>query len=335
MTWPVVRGTPVTVVAPAVPVCHGGGVDEAQVGADTATEEAVEAFARYLRAERGRSAHTQRAYLGDVSALLAFARSRGVTALADLELADLRAWLGQLAESGAARSSVARRAAAVRAFLQWAARTGRIPHDPSLRLVAPRRSRSLPGVLKPAEADGLLELAAVAADDADPVHLRDRAALELLYASAIRVGELVALDVDDVDLTSGTVRVMGKGSKERVVPFGAPAARAVKDWLTRGRPQLVADGSGPALLLGRRGRRLDPRQVRSALHALLAELPDAPDLGPHGLRHSAATHLLDGGADLRTVQEMLGHASLATTQIYTHVSLDRLRRSYEQAHPRA
>ncbi|GAA1229523.1 integrase/recombinase XerC [Oryzihumus leptocrescens] len=326
------------VFARAGVVCHGGEVSssEPEPGGDSAAaDDAVEAFARHLRSERGRSEHTQRAYLGDVRSLLGFATERGVTGLADLQLADLRSWLAHLSESGAARSTVARRAAAARAFLQWATRTGRIATDPSLRLAAPKRSRSLPAVLKPTEATDLLDVAAVASDDDDPIHLRDRAALELLYASAVRVGELVGLDIDDVDLAAGTVRVLGKGAKERVVPFGDPARRALQDWLDRGRPQLVTPESGPALLLGRRGRRADPRQVRSAVHALLSHVQDAPDLGPHGLRHSAATHLLEGGADLRTVQEMLGHASLATTQIYTHVSVDRLRRSYEQAHPRA
>jgi integrase/recombinase XerC len=233
-----------------------------------------------------------------------------------------------------------RRAAAARTFYQWAVRTGRVNEDPSLRLVAPRRSTRLPGVLRPREATQLLDTAAVAADDADAIHMRDRAMLELLYASGIRVGELVALDLDDVDLRSHVVRVMGKGAKERTVPFGVPAREALSDWLTC-RDELVVTStdakhrSGSALFLGRRGRRVDQRQVRDVVHRLLAHVPDAPDLGPHGLRHSAATHLLEGGADLRIVQELLGHASLATTQIYTHVSVDRLRRSYEQAHPRA
>jgi integrase/recombinase XerC len=229
---------------------------------------------------------------------------------------------------------LARRAAAARTFFKWAEHTGRMPVDPSLRLVAPRRTRSLPAVLKQAEAGELLDLAALRADDDDPIHRRDRAILELLYASGIRVGELVALDVDDVDDTQRTVRVMGKGGKERVVPFGLPAARAIDEWL-RVRGQLAQARSGPALFLGRRGGRVDARQVRTLVHELLSHLPDAPDLGPHGLRHSAATHLLEGGADLRMVQELLGHASLATTQIYTHVSVDRLRKSYQQAHPRA
>ncbi|MCU1538431.1 MAG: tyrosine recombinase XerC subunit [Humibacillus sp.] len=327
--------------------------------------ELLRAYGRHLGAERGRSPHTRRAYLGDTRHLLTFAATRGIDDLDGLRIADLRAWLGEQADAGAARSTIARRAASARTFLGWATRTGRLAADPSLRLVAPKRRSSLPGVLKQAEATELLDVAAVRADDADPLHARDRAMLELLYASGIRVGELAALDVDDLDLDQRVVRVMGKGSKERVVPFGEPARRALLDWLavrpslaaaaraknastsrsTAGgdteRPQRSGSGglaggeSGPALFLGRRGRRVDARQVRSTVHELLSHLPDAPDLGPHGLRHSAATHLLEGGADLRMVQELLGHASLATTQIYTHVSVDRLRASYEQAHPRA
>lgn len=299
--------------------------------------ELLAAFARHLDAERGRSAHTTRAYLGDVRHLLAHAELAGVDELADVRLGDLRTWLGAQADAGAARATLARRAAAARTFLGWAAHTGRIPSDPSLRLAAPKRQRTLPGVLRQGQAGDLLDLAAVRADDADPVHVRDRAILELLYATGIRVGELVGLDVDDVDRRDRLVRVMGKGSKERTAPYGIPAARALDAWLDggAGRRLLARPGSGPALFLGRRGARVDPRQVRSLVHELVAELPDAPDIGPHGLRHSAATHLLEGGADLRMVQELLGHASLATTQVYTHVSVDRLRRSYEQAHPRA
>jgi integrase/recombinase XerC len=190
-------------------------------------------------------------------------------------------------------------------------------------------------VLKQEEISAALEVAAAVADDQDPVHVRDLAMLELLYASGIRVGELVGLDIDDVSLGANLVRVMGKGAKERTVPFGIPAATALLGWLSLGRGQVVTARSGPALFLGRRGGRVDPRQVRSAVHQILQHLPDAPDVGPHGLRHSAATHLLEGGADLRAVQELLGHASLATTQIYTHVSVERLKRSYQQAHPRA
>jgi integrase/recombinase XerC len=297
--------------------------------------DALTAFERHLRAERGRSDHTVRAYVRDVGAFLDGVGARDDDALRAVSLADLRAWLGQVARRGAARSTLARTSASLRTFFRWCERTGRVETDPSLRLSAPRRHRTLPPVLAQRSASALLDVAAVAADDEDPVHLRDRAALELLYATGIRVGELVGLDVDDVDLEGGVLRVVGKGDKERRVPFGAPARTAVWTWLHDGRPRLVTPRSGAALLLGRRGHRVDQRQVREVVHELLRHVPDAPDLGPHGLRHSAATHLLEGGADLRMVQELLGHASLATTQIYTHVSVDRLKRSYAQAHPRA
>lgn len=276
-----------------------------------------------------------RAYLGDVTAMSTALTEAGVQGLDDISLADLRTWLGSLSSSGAAASTIARRSAAARTFLRWAKQTGRIAQDPSLRLGAPRRGRHLPGVLKKSEAGSLMELAAVAADDDDPIHVRNRAMLELLYASGMRVGELTGLDVDDLDQRRRVARVLGKGAKERTVPFGAPAAEALRVWLEQARPRLATAESGPALFLGRRGRRVNQRQVRTVVHDLLSHLPEAADLGPHGLRHSAATHLLEGGADLRTVQELLGHASLATTQVYTHVSVDRLRAAYRQAHPRA
>ncbi|MFW5469030.1 tyrosine recombinase XerC [Knoellia sp. CPCC 206435] len=322
----------------------------------SATRQAViDAYERHLRAERGRSPHTVRAYLGDLRDFLTHLDGEsadrrkgsagvppGVTVPPSREvpfgavgLADLRGWLGVLAAAGAARSTIARRSASLRTFFGWATRQGHVDPDPSLRLVAPKRHRTLPPVLARDDAADLLDVAAVAADDDDPVHLRDRAILELLYATGVRVGELTGLDVDDVDFTSAVLRVIGKGDKERRVPFGRPAAVALTAWLERGRPRLAAEGSGPALFLGRRGRRVDPRQVRSLVHEMLSHLPDAPDVGPHGLRHSAATHLLEGGADLRMVQELLGHSSLATTQIYTHVSIERLAASYAQAHPRA
>ncbi|HET7762296.1 MAG TPA: tyrosine recombinase XerC [Phycicoccus sp.] len=300
-----------------------------------ARPDALTAFERHLRSERGRSENTVRAYVRDVGAFLEDVGAADDAALREVTLADLRGWLGRVARAGAARATVARTSASLRTFFRWCERTGRVEVDPSLRLSAPRRHRTLPPVLGRRSATALLDVAALAADDADPVHLRDRAALELLYATGIRVGELVGLDIDDVDLDTRVLRVVGKGDKERRVPFGAPASEAVREYLRSGRPRLVAPGSGAALLLGRRGRRADQRQVRDVVHRLLEHVPDAPDLGPHGLRHSAATHLLEGGADLRMVQELLGHASLATTQVYTHVSVDRLKRSYAQAHPRA
>ncbi len=305
-------------------------------GTDSVVPAALLArFGDHLRHERGRSPHTVRAYLGDLRSMAAALAEAGVTDLAEVRVADLRSWLAAMTGQGSSRATLSRRLAAARTFFRWAVRTGQLAEDPSLRLVAPGRDASLPGVLRQSDSAGLLDLAGVRADDQDPVHVRDRAVLELLYATGMRVGELTGLDVDDVDLPEGTARVLGKGAKERVVPFGAPAREALTGWLEGGRPALAGPRSGPALFLGRRGGRLDQRQVRRAVHELLGHLPDAPDLGPHGLRHSAATHLLDGGADLRTVQELLGHASLATTQVYTHVSPERLRRAYQQAHPRA
>ncbi|MEH3076837.1 MAG: tyrosine recombinase XerC [Quadrisphaera sp.] len=300
----------------------------------SAPEEWPVLFCRHLELERGASAATTRAYAADLASLQAHLEATGAD-LASLQLADLRSWLGSLAASGAARSSLARRTSAVRSFTAWAVRTGRLPVDPALRLRSPSPNKTLPTVLRADQAGRLMDLAATRADDDEPAHLRDRVAAELLYASGIRVSELVGLDVDDVDRSRRTLRVLGKGSKERVVPYGQPADRAVGEYLERGRPRLATPGSPPALLLGARGGRWDQRQVRAVVHALLRGLDEGVDAAPHALRHTAATHLLDGGADLRSVQEMLGHASLATTQVYTHVSVERLRRSYEQAHPRA
>ena len=300
-----------------------------------ALAEAAHGFGRYLEAERGRSAHTVRAYLSDVGSLLAHAVSENAEDLADLELGTLRRWLGAQSESGMSRATLARRAATARAFTAWAVREELITADPALRLKAPKREKSLPGVLQQGQVQRLVAEAESAAAEGEPMALRNRAMLELLYATGVRVGELAGLDVDDLDPDRRTLRVLGKGNKERTVPYGLPAALAVDDWLRRGRPALAAAESGPALFLGARGKRVDQRQVRSVVKGLLDGLGDTSATGPHALRHSAATHLLDGGADLRAVQEILGHSSLATTQIYTHVSVDRLRQSYQQAHPRA
>nr|WP_281371452.1 tyrosine-type recombinase/integrase [Petropleomorpha daqingensis] len=211
-------------------------------------------------------------------------------------------------------------------------RSGRAGEDVGLRLVSPKAHRTLPDVLAPDQARAVLEATSGAEE---PVGLRDALVLELLYASGVRVSELIGLDVDDVDRGRRLLRVLGKGRKERSVPYGVPAEAALDAWLTRGRPALATEHSGPALLLGVRGRRLDPREARRVVHAAVRKAPGAPDIGPHGLRHSAATHVLEGGADLRSVQELLGHASLATTQIYTHVTVERLRAVHAQAHPRA
>lgn len=291
-------------------------------------------FVLHLDAQRGLSPHTVRAYRGDIDHLLAFAESQGHHGLGEIDLGVLRGWLASMSEANLSRATIARRGAAARTFFEWAHRTGRIAVDPAVRLASARPIRSLPTVLGIEHAALLLDTARTRADDGDAVHLRDWAALELLYATGVRVGELVAADVDDLDLDRRTLRVLGKGSKERIVPLGVPAARAALAWLRYGRPVLAGAGSGAALLLGRRGQRLDQRQLRAVSHEI-AEIAGVTDIAPHALRHTAATHLLQGGSDLRSVQEVLGHSSLATTQRYTHVTAERLRASYHQAHPRA
>lgn len=298
--------------------------------------ELLDVYADHLRLERGRSEHTVRAYLGDVRSLLAHVVTTDPDArLEDLDLSTLRGWLSGQAAAGVARTTLARRTASARTFTAWLTRTRRIPRDPGVRLASPKTHRTLPPVLRQGQAEEAMRAAESGAAQHDPVALRDRLIVEMLYASGIRVGELCGLDLGDVDHERRVVRVVGKGDKQRSVPFGAPAAEALDSWLLAGRPALVTDQSGTALLLGKRGRRLDQRQARTVVHEVLEAVPGAPSLGPHGLRHSAATHLLEGGADLRVVQELLGHNSLATTQLYTHVSVARLRAVHDQAHPRA
>jgi integrase/recombinase XerC len=313
--------------------------------------EVVLAYERHLALERGLSAHTVRAYVGDAVSLLGFfhglpvidpgedqppgvdrSGGRGVGAL---DLQDLRAWLAALRTGGVSRTTLARRSAAARAFTAWAHRRGHLPTDPGARLASPRPHRTLPSVLRQDQASDLLAASASGAAEQDAVALRDHALLELLYATGVRVSELCGLDVADVDLDRRVVVVLGKGGKERTVPFGEPAARAVREWLVRGRPSLARPTSPPALLLGARGGRFQPASVRRIVHEALGAVPGAPVMGPHGLRHSAATHLLEGGADLRSVQELLGHATLATTQLYTHVTVERLKAIHDRAHPRS
>ncbi|MEV6372250.1 tyrosine recombinase XerC [Micromonospora musae] len=359
--------------------------------------DAVDDFAEHLAGVRNRSAHTVRAYVTDVVSLLDHAARMGCADVSAVDLAVLRSWLARLRTTGAARSSLARRAASARVFSAWAHRSGRSPSDVGALLASPRAHRELPGVLRADQAVALVEApgrfvddtasqgrrppadGAAAADgsaatgtrtgrDADgatadateparagdtdlgsaddrtgggpvdgvdeAVLLRDRALLELLYATGVRVSEACGLNLTDVDHTRRVIRVLGKGGRERVVPYGAPAQRALDDWLRHGRPTLAARHSADALLLGARGGRLNPTTARRIVCGY-AEAAGLPRTSPHGLRHSAATHLLEGGADLRAVQELLGHSSLASTQIYTHVSVERLRSAYRQAHPRA
>lgn len=309
--------------------------DEPEVGLPEPMARVLGEYERHLVSERDLAPHTVRAYLGDLAGLLEHAHRMGLDEVAELDLRTLRSWLAKQQTLGRSRTTLARRATAARVFTAWLARTGRVPADPGASLGSPKAHSTLPSVLRADQAEDLIAAATALADDGSPVGLRDVAMLELLYATGIRVGELVGLDVDDLDADRSVVRVFGKGRKERTVPYGRPAARALQFWLRQGRPLLAREGSGAALFLGARGGRIDQRAVRTLVHRRIADVPGAPDLGPHGLRHSAATHLLEGGADLRSVQELLGHASLATTQRYTHVTTDRLRRAYQQAHPRA
>jgi len=342
----------------------------------------VEGFADYLVHERNRSPQTVRAYVSDLEGLVRDIAGHQVLpvqdgalpdVLGEIDLPDLRGWLGRLSAAGRSRSTLARKGASVRVFMAWAVREGHLDQDPSLRLTSPKRTGTLPDALSADQAGRLLDAAGQAGEPSGPgpsgpltieearrraVALRDAAILELLYATGLRVSELAGLDRADVDHERRTLRVTGKGNKQRTVPFGGPAETALGRWLDQGRRHLLvrtgtagrgtgsANGSGSlgatdgaatadALFLGVRGGRMGVRQIREMVNASLAGLGDTSATGPHVLRHTAATHLLDGGADLRSVQELLGHSSLQTTQLYTHISIDRLREGYRQAHPRA
>ncbi|BBH64348.1 tyrosine recombinase XerC [Actinoplanes sp. OR16] len=314
--------------------------------------QAVDDFGQHLAGVENRSEHTVRAYLGDVVSLLDHAVREGRYGLDDLDITVLRGWLAARMGEGAARTSQARRAAAARAFTGWAHRAGRASDDPGAQLASPRAHRNLPAVLRADQAEALVTQQSAkhrpkdrqetaederqAAEDrpATPEGIRDRAVLEMLYATGIRVSELCGLNRADVDHGRQVVRVFGKGAKERAVPYGHPARDALDLWLRAGWPELANRLSRDALFLGAKGGRLQPTVVRRIV-AGAARAAGLPHTSPHDLRHSAATHLLDGGADLRAVQELLGHSSLSSTQIYTHVSTERLRAAFKQAHPRA
>lgn len=298
------------------------------------SRDALAAWTRNLRAGRGLAVNTVTAYRTDVGELLEYLRASGEPLGEAITARSLRAWLGATARSGASRSTLARHVASARSFCAWAREQGVLAHDPSRALRPARPDQRLPAVLDQQAVAQLLDVARSEAVGGAPARIRDWAAFEMLYATGMRVSELCGLDLASCDESEQTVRVLGKGDKERVVPYGDPAEHALRVWVARGRPRLVSARTGRALFLGARGGRLDPRIVRGALHRL-AGRAGVRDLSPHGLRHSAATHLLEGGADLRSVQQMLGHSSLATTQRYTHVDSRRLSAIYVQAHPRA
>ena len=295
-----------------------------------------DAFLKYLESERNLSAHTIRAYLGDLDSFFEHLEKLDMTDFSKLELSHIRSWLANQQVKGGARTTLSRRAVSIRLFTKWATKKGYLAKDVGVTLATPKGARTLPDVLNVADAGLAMDaLATRVAEEDGPISKRDCAMVEVLYASGARVSELCGLDLQDIDYERNTIRVIGKGNKERTIPLGNPAMRALDAWLKEGRPALAGDKSDRAVFLGARGKRIDQRTVRTVVYQALQALEGAVKLGPHALRHSAATHLLEGGADLRTVQEILGHASLATTQIYTHVSTERLQKAFKQAHPRA
>jgi len=301
-----------------------------------AFSEIRDVFERYLEAERNLSVHTIRAYLGDLDSFFEHLEKLDVTDFSKLELAHIRSWLANQQVKGGARTTLSRRAVSIRLFTKWATKKGYLAKDVGATLATPKGARTLPEVLSIADAGVAMDaMATRVVQEAGPISLRDCAMLEVLYASGARVSELCGLDLQDIDYERNTIRVIGKGNKERTIPLGNPAMRALEAWLKQGRDSLAGEKSERAVFLGARGKRIDQRTVRTVVYEALQALEGAVKLGPHALRHSAATHLLEGGADLRTVQEILGHASLATTQIYTHVSTERLQKAFKQAHPRA
>jgi integrase/recombinase XerC len=298
--------------------------------------ELAKAYRSHLIAERNLSENSIRAYLADLESLLLHINQLGVLEFAQLELNHIRSWLANLSSKGAARSSITRRVVSIRAFTYWGARSGWLERDIGKDLIAPKPERILPDVLDIESAALTIKALEIRAqEEASAISLRDLALVEVLYGSGIRISELVGLDLGDIDRQRSTIKVMGKGSKERIVPLGQPALKAVDNWINKARAELVSEASGSALFIGSRGKRIDQRVARDVVYQAMEAIGSDKKLGPHTLRHSAATHLLEGGADLRTVQEILGHSSLATTQIYTHVSQERIKKAYEQAHPRA
>ena len=279
--------------------------------------EAIYDFAEHQRLVLGRSEATIKGYTSDLLAL-----AKTIDSFSSFTLPRLRNWLAAAVAEGKARSTLARRTASVKAFSTWAVKQGYLRTDEAAKLSSPKVPKHLPKVLDPKEASAAMDNA----KSADELHLvRDTAMLELLYATGMRVSELTGIDLHDIDSSRQTIRVLGKGNKERIVPFGDAANTALNAWLAR-REELAKDPD--ALFVGTRGKRIDQRQVRRVVEA-------AGEVSPHALRHSTATHLLEGGADLRVVQELLGHSSLQTTQVYTHVTSERLKKVFNQAHPRA
>ena len=299
-------------------------------------EKLLVEYCQHLEKERNLSEHTVRAYLGDLESFFDNLEIQKVNDISLITIAHIRSWLATQQVKGGARTTLSRRAVSIRLFTKWACKKGYISKDVGATLATPKGQRKLPEVLPIADASLAMDsLATRVAEEETPLSKRDCAILELLYATGARVSELCGLDLDDIDYQRNTIRVLGKGNKERTIPLGNPAMKAVDNWIKNARNEVATSASGRAVFLGSRGKRIDQRTVRTIVYQALSALEGIERMGPHALRHSAATHLLEGGADLRTVQEILGHASLATTQIYTHVSTERLQKAFKQAHPRA
>ena len=291
-------------------------------------------YEEHLAMVRNLSDNSIRGYVGDLESFLAHMEKLNVPEFKDLTIEHIRSWLANLQTTGVARSTLTRRIVSIRAFTNWAATNGWLSSDLGANLAIPKAHRTLPEILNVDEAAQVIKALEVkAGEEVNAINLRDLAMLEVLYASGIRVSELCGLNLGDIDQSRNTLSVIGKGDRQRVVPLGIPAVKALQNYLSNGRGEFLNSKSADAVFLGSRGKRIDQRTVREVVYEAMKAV--GATMGPHGLRHSAATHLLEGGADLRTVQEILGHASLATTQIYTHVSPERLQSAYKQAHPRA
>jgi integrase/recombinase XerC len=296
--------------------------------------ELIAPYEEHLALVRNLADNSIKGYVSDLESFLKHIETLGIGEFKDLTITHIRSWLADLTDKGAVRSTIARRIVSIRAFTYWAASQGWITEDIGQSLAIPKAHRTLPDVLDIADTQIVLDsMAQRAGEEPTPINLRDLAMIEVLYASGIRVSELCGLNSSSIDTARNTLQVIGKGDKERVVPLGIPAMRALQNYIAEGRPLLMNEKSASAIFLGSRGKRIDQRSVREVVYGAMAAVGST--MGPHGLRHTAATHLLEGGADLRTVQEILGHSSLATTQIYTHVSPQRLQTAYQQAHPRA
>ena len=298
----------------------------------------IDAWGVYLRANLAVSEHTLRAYASDLRAFIVYCQvdelsTENIRSVVTLRA--IRAWLASLVQQGKSRSTISRRTASIRSFTAWAYRRGYLDSDPGLLVTSARGDQKLPQVQTPSDTAELLSYAATRArEENSPAAICDWAILETIYATGIRVSEVCSLDTTSIDQQGMTLRVIGKGNKERVVPFTRACLSALQAWLSHGRPSLAIPEAGRALFVGDKGRRIDPRVIRAMIHRMCAQA-GVRDLAPHALRHTAATHILAGGADLRAVQEMLGHSSLQTTQRYTHVDAQRLSAIYKQAHPRA